>query len=207
MLCVTVLLTFPLSGCATPADEPSPIGSDAPVLVPGGPGSPGRTARPGERLTPSAQEPVAADVRFAEGMIPHHRQALEMAALVRERTTTAPIRTMAAQITLTQQPEIDIMAAWLRSLGRPAPDPHDHASPVNGMATLAELNELRAARGPAFDRLFLKLMIRHHEGALAMADTAIRQGRDPRMVRLARDVYSGQSVEIARMRKVEGTLR
>jgi uncharacterized protein (DUF305 family) len=74
------------------------------------------------------------------------------------------------------------------------------------MATEAQLRELRAARGAAFDRMFLELMIRHHEGAVRMAGEQLAGGRDQRMRRMARDVYAGQSIEITRMRTTLDTL-
>lgn len=193
-----LLVGCALAGCADTGGGPSAVGSGAPVIVPDGPGSSGRTATPGEQIgaTPAV---AAADVRFAESMIPHHRQALEMAGLVTERTTSAGIRAVAAQITLTQQPEINAMSDWLRRLGRTVPDAH-HGQGMFGMATLEQLNTLRAARGGAFDRLFLELMIRHHEGAVRMAGEELAAGRDRQMLVMARDVSSGQTVEIARMR-------
>ncbi|MET8863073.1 DUF305 domain-containing protein [Nonomuraea sp. NPDC004580] len=173
------------------------------MIVPGSPGAPARTARPGERVgrTPSAA--VAADVRFAEGMIPHHRQALEMTALVEARTTNGSIRSLARQISAAQTPEIKVMTNWLAELGRRAPAGHDHTQgAAYGMATQEQLNALRGARNGAFDRLFLQLMTRHHEGAVKMAGEQLAGGRDQRMRLLAKDVYSGQSIEIARMRRV-----
>ncbi|WP_245765811.1 DUF305 domain-containing protein [Nonomuraea jiangxiensis] len=178
----------------------SPIGTEAPVLVPGKPGEPGRTATPGERVGQSPQPTVASDVRFAEAMIPHHRQALEMTSLVEARTTTAVVRSLARSITVAQTPEIRTMTGWLAELGRPAPAAHEHAPAAGyGMASEAELNALRAARGTAFDRMFLRLMTRHHQGAVKMAGEELAGGRDLRMRMLAKDVYSGQSIEIARM--------
>ncbi|MEV4284607.1 DUF305 domain-containing protein [Nonomuraea bangladeshensis] len=187
---------------AEPVRQPSAIGTDAPVIVPGSPGAPARTATPGERVGRTSQPTVAADVRFAEGMIPHHRQALEMTSLVEERTTTDVVRRVARAITAAQTPEIRAMTSWLADLGRQAPAGHDHTStgPGYGMASEEELNALRAARGHAFDRLFLQLMTRHHEGAVKMAEEELAGGRDHRMRLLAKDVYSGQSIEIARMR-------
>ncbi|MEU6724401.1 DUF305 domain-containing protein [Nonomuraea wenchangensis] len=187
---------------AEPVRQPSAIGTDAPVIVPGSPGAPARTATPGERVGRTPRPTVAADVRFAEAMIPHHRQALEMTSLVEERTTTDVVRRVARAITAAQTPEIRAMTSWLADLGRPAPAGHDHAStgPGYGMASEEELNALRAARGAAFDRLFLQLMTRHHEGAVKMAEEELAGGRDHRMRLLAKDVYSGQSIEIARMR-------
>lgn len=196
---VTVLLIFALAGCAQESG-PSPVGTDAPVIVPHGPGTPARTATPGERIAGPSSEPVAADVRFAEAMIPHHRQALEMTGLVADRTTNPAVRRIADQIALAQKPEIEVMATWLSRLGRAVPGEHTHGLTGYGMASLAEMNGLRAARGVAFDREFLRLMIRHHEGALTMATEVLKGGKDMRMRMLARDVYSGQSIEIARMR-------
>ncbi|MEV0199208.1 DUF305 domain-containing protein [Nonomuraea sp. NPDC050691] len=177
------------------------MGTGAPVIVPGEPGAPARTATPGERVGQAGREPGAADVRFAEGMIPHHRQALEMTALVAERTRNTTVRGFAGQIAAAQQPEINVMTGWLANLGRSVPAGHGHGPAGYGMASLEEMNALRAARDTAFDRLFLRLMIRHHEGALRMAGEQLAGGRQVTMRRMARDVYAGQSVEIARMRK------
>ncbi|MDF2705168.1 MAG: hypothetical protein K0R62_820 [Nonomuraea muscovyensis] len=200
-LFVTVAAIFVLAGCSEKAGEPAAITGDNPVIVPDGPGTPARTATPGERIGQPSPEPAAADVRFAEGMIPHHRQALEMTGLVAQRTTTPVIRRFAEQIALAQRPEISLMSSWLSSVGRPVPAGHDHGPAGYGMATLEEMNALRTARGTAFDRRFLTLMIRHHEGALRMAQEQLTAGRDQAMRRMARDVYAGQSIEIARMRR------
>ncbi|MGN9785198.1 DUF305 domain-containing protein [Nonomuraea sp. ZG12] len=181
------------------------------MIVPQEPGGTARTATPGERVGRAPAPPTAADVRFAEGMIPHHRQALEMTALVPNRSTRPAIRAIADQIALTQQPEITIMSNWLTALGRPVPGGHTHGGDRDGgdgygMATEAQLRALRAARGAAFDRMFLELMIRHHEGAVRMAGEQLAGGRDQRMRLMARDVYAGQSIEITRMRKTVDTL-
>lgn len=204
-------MTFLIAGCSpefSGSSGPSPVGTEAPVIVPGSPGAPARTASPGERIGQAPAAAVAADVRFAEGMIPHHRQALEMASLVQARTRTRTVRSFARRIAATQTPEIRAMTGWLRELGRTPPDAHTHADAAGyGMATQKELNALRAARGTAFDRLFLQLMTRHHEGALRMADEQLASGADQRMRLLAKDVYSGQSIEIARMRKALEALR
>lgn len=200
---VTVMAIFALAACSEePVREPSPVGTDAPVLVPGSPGAPARTATPGERVGQSAKPAVASDVRFAEAMIPHHRQALEMTSLVKDRTTTPVIHAFAGSIAAAQTPEIKAMTGWLAELGRSAPAGHAHDQAAGyGMASQEELNALRAAKGSAFDRMFLQLMTRHHEGAVKMAGEELAGGRDQRMRLLAKDVYSGQSIEIARMRK------
>lgn len=191
-----------LAGCSA-ANPPTPLvaGSQAPVLVPGAPGEPGRTAKPGQRLGDSEARSTGADVRFAEAMIPHHRQALEMAGLAGARTAEPLVTAIADRITTGQGPEITVMTSWLESLGREAPTAHDH-KPGYGMATLEELNRLRAARGAAFDSLFLQLMIRHHQGAVRMAGEELRDGTDRAMRKMAQDVVSGQQIEITRMREI-----
>ncbi|MEU6714752.1 DUF305 domain-containing protein [Nonomuraea sp. NPDC046802] len=193
---------FALTACSEqqPA-QPSAIGTEAPVIVPGRPGGPARTATPGERIGQSPIPTVAQDVRFAESMIPHHRQALEMTSLVEARTTTSEIRAFARQIAAAQTPEIKAMTRWLTELGRSGPPKHGHEQMSGyGMATRQELNALSAAKGTAFDRLFLQLMTRHHEGAVKMAGEQLASGRDQRMRLMAKDVYSGQNIEISRMR-------
>ncbi|GIH92859.1 DUF305 domain-containing protein [Planobispora siamensis] len=199
-LSASILATPVLSGCAqTEPDKGAPLVADtgAPVIIPGGPGEAGRTAKPGERLGDSEARVTAADVRFAEGMIPHHRQALEMAELVPARSSSTAVRTLAERIIAAQRPEIAAMTAWLKSIGR-APGGHaDHT------VSLEDMNRLRAARGAAFDELFLKLMIAHHEAAVTMAGQELREGTDRAMRATAADVVSGQNIEISRMREIQ----
>lgn len=203
---VTAVCLSTLTGCAngTPGQgAPLVAGTGAPVIVPGRPGDAGRTARPGENLGRSESLTSAADVIFAESMIPHHRQALEMTGLVAARASSDAVKAAAGRITAGQGPEIAAMSAWLRSVGRQAPayGHGDHrGGGIYGMATLDQMNRLRAARGAAFDGLFLQLMITHHEGAVRMADEELRSGTDRSMRRMAQDIAAGQRTEIARMR-------
>jgi uncharacterized protein (DUF305 family) len=148
----------------------------------------------------SESRSTAADVTFAEAMIPHHGQALQMAALAAERTGSRPLLALAERIIVAQRPEIRVMSDWLTGLGRAVPAGHDHLDGRNGMATLDQMNDLRAARGAEFDELFLRFMIAHHQGALTMAEAELKGGADRRMRLMAKDVYSGQSIEIGRMR-------
>jgi uncharacterized protein (DUF305 family) len=205
---LVALSVLPACSAATP-DRGTPLvaGTDAPLILPGRPGDPGRTAGPGETLGRSESRTSAADVAFAESMIPHHRQALEMTGLVTARTATPAVRAAAARIAAAQRPEIAALSAWLRSIGRPPEtggheDHHDTRTggAAYGMATLDQLNALRAARGTTFDRTFLRLMIAHHEGAVRMAAEELRTGTDRTMRRMAQDISSGQRTEIARMR-------
>ncbi|MGI5156475.1 DUF305 domain-containing protein [Microbispora sp. CA-102843] len=201
-----MLAVAPSLAACSPEVAP-PARADAPVIVPGAPGqSASAPARPR-----AAEGPVAADVRFAEAMIPHHRQALEMAGMAAARTGDPLVTAVADRVVDGQRPEIAVMESWLRGLGRTPPPAHDHGTSDQGaggygMASEEELTRLRTARGRAFDTLFLTLMIRHHEGAVSMAAQELRRGRDRAMRTMAQDVVSGQQIEIARMRGIQRRL-
>ncbi|GGO27709.1 hypothetical protein GCM10010116_55550 [Microbispora rosea subsp. aerata] len=189
-----------LAACSSEAVPPAR--ADAPVIAPG---APGQSGSPPAR-SPADTGPVAADVRFAEAMIPHHRQALEMARLAAARAGDPLVTAVADRVADGQRREIAVMESWLRGLGRTPPPAHDHGQGGYGMAGEEELNRLRTARGRAFDTLFLTLMIRHHEGAVRMAARELRRGRDRVMRAMAQDVVSGQQIEIARMRGIQRRL-
>jgi uncharacterized protein (DUF305 family) len=152
----------------------------------------------------------AADVAFAQMMIPHHRQAVEMARLAAGRAADPAVAKLAARIEAAQAPEIETMAGWLASWGQPtAPAAGMHgmghggsAMPgtMPGMMSDADMAGLRAASGAAFDRLFLEMMIRHHEGAIGMARAERRDGLFGPATRLAATVEAAQAREVATMR-------
>jgi uncharacterized protein (DUF305 family) len=168
-----------------------------------------------------------ADVRFMQGMIAHHAQALTMTALLRDRTTRADMRLLAQRIDVSQQDEIGLMRRWLEKRGEPVPnvDParehHDTAGyamsmpgmsmpgmstsnmMMPGMLTPGQLAELAKARGSEFDRLFLLDMIQHHEGALVMVrDLLATNGaaQEPEIFQFSSDIDADQRAEIMRMR-------
>jgi len=157
--------------------------------------------------------PNPADVRFMREMIGHHAQALEMTALVPGRAAREDLRMMAGRITVSQQDEIAIMRRWLESRGQavPATDAHhghhgggeEHRMP--GMATPEEMARLSASTGAEFDRLFLELMIRHHEGALVMVAQlfAAGGGQESQVFHIASEVDADQRMEIDRMRAMQ----
>lgn len=158
----------------------------------------------------------AADVEFMQEMIGHHAQALEMTGLVAGRAATPGLSLLAERIQVSQQDEIKRMQQWLRVRGEQVPcvEPgHQHDDMMHvmmpGMATPAEMERLAAANGIAFDRLFLSLMIRHHQGALAMvADFFGARGaaQEPEIFQMANDVDADQRAEIARMEALLATL-
>ena len=148
-----------------------------------------------------------ADVRFMQGMIGHHAQALEMTALVPSHSSSDAIRKLAQRIELSQADEIKMMQDWLTRRGQQVPDPHAHHAPgatlMPGMLTAEEMARLGEAKGPAFDRLFLEFMIKHHEGALTMVKDLFAQpgaGQESDVFAFASDVDADQRMEIDRMR-------
>jgi uncharacterized protein (DUF305 family) len=142
-----------------------------------------------------------------QGMIGHHAQALEMTALVPARTAREEMRLLAARIEVSQKDEITLMQEWLKERGESVPDLHAHhaagATLMPGMLTAQEMARLADATGAGFDRLFLELMIRHHEGALVMVKELFASpggGQESAAFAFASDVYADQQIEINRMR-------
>jgi uncharacterized protein (DUF305 family) len=187
----------------------------APVVQAGAPGEAGRTVGAAEVARIGSPRHVAADAQFMRDMIIHHLQAVEMTALVAERTTSPDIRLLAERIEASQEDELRMMRRWLTERGETLPDEHAHhthtghgAHPhagMPGMLTPAEMDRLRAARGAEFDRLFLEGMIRHHEGALVMVEELFAidgAGQETEIFQFASHVDSDQRMEIARMQRM-----
>jgi uncharacterized protein (DUF305 family) len=183
------------------------IGDERPALVqPGAPGEATRVITTTQAADTSGIRATAADVRFMQGMIAHHAQALEMTALLPSRTNREEMHLLARRIELSQADEIGLMQRWLKARGAPVPDAHarhDHgAALMPGMLTPEEMGRLEAARGQAFDRLFLESMIRHHDGALTMVHDLFATtgaGQDPEIDAFASEVDADQRIEIDRM--------
>jgi uncharacterized protein (DUF305 family) len=148
----------------------------------------------------------AGELMFAQMMIPHHQQAVEMSDLAMANSTNPEILSLAATIKAGQEPEIEQMQGWLDqtpSIRNPGSMDHggmDHGGMMmGGMATAAQMSELAALRSPQFDDLFLRLMIDHHEGALDMV-SMIQGSTNPEVRALAADITRVQKEEIAAMR-------
>ncbi|MDF1503783.1 DUF305 domain-containing protein [Roseisolibacter sp. H3M3-2] len=153
---------------------------------------------------PAGARFVEADVRFMQGMIAHHAQAIHMSRMAPSRGASPRLARFAQKIDLSQAGEIQLMQEWLRANGQFAPDTGSwRGMTMHGMLTAAELQKLEASRGKAFDKLFLEYMIRHHEGALKMVADLFatpRAGQDVDVSVLANDVESTQTAEIGLMR-------
>ncbi|MFG3015158.1 DUF305 domain-containing protein [Streptomyces cinerochromogenes] len=154
----------------------------------------------------------AQDVAFAQGMIPHHQQALEMAELADGRAASAEVKDLASRIEKAQDPEIRTMTGWLKSWGEEVPmagmDHSDHAGMSgmsgSGMMSEADMAALKKATGKDFDTRFLTLMIAHHQGAVTMAGTEKDKGRYSAATALADDIVTAQNAEIKEMKKLLG---
>lgn len=152
-----------------------------------------------------------ADVEFAQGMIPHHRQAVEMAAMATEAAEDPAIRDLAARIAEAQDPEIEEMNGWLEDWGEEVPsdeagDDMDMSGADHGMTGEQDMMALEAASGPVFDQLFAELMIEHHQGAVSMAEAEIENGQDAEAIALAEDIVAAQQAEIAELQAfLDGT--
>ncbi|HET6286431.1 MAG TPA: DUF305 domain-containing protein [Amycolatopsis sp.] len=200
---------FVVSGC-TGDETPTQTAQSAPVIVPGRPGEQAGTGAPGPV---NRDQPNDADVEYMTMMVPHHQQAKVMTDLVPGKTANEQIRAIAGRISVAQDGEVAMMKAWLADRGKPVPGEghaghgggHEHAL-MPGMATEAQLADLRAANGVAFERLFLDLMIAHHQGALTMAETQLGKGVEIKAQEMAQEVITGQTAEIERMKSMRSKL-
>lgn len=141
------------------------------------------------------------DVMFAQMMIPHHEQAVEMADLAADRAQNKEIKDLAAKIKAAQDPEIRTMRGWLDTWGKPGPSGgmgHD----MPGMMSKGDMKKLESSTGAAFDRLFARLMIAHHNGAIDMARTEQAQGLSDQAKSLAKTIESAQQAEVIKMQSL-----
>lgn len=153
-----------------------------------------------------------ADVTFAQQMIPHHQQAIEMAKLADGRASDPEIKKLATAIEKAQAPEINTMKGWLTSWGRPLPASSmgdmpgmDHGSDGSGMPGMMsgkDMGDLAAAKGRDFDKKFAQLMIGHHQGAVTMAEDEQKNGDNVDAKKLAGAVVTAQTAEIEQMNKI-----
>lgn len=141
-----------------------------------------------------------ADVTFAQGMIPHHEQAIEMAQMAQERAADPRVLDLASRIQAAQQPEIETLAGWLAEWGE-EDGGMDHSGMDHGGGMMSEedMSALMAASGAEFDRLFLEQMIEHHTGAVDMAMTEIAEGKNADALAMAGTIRDTQNAEIAEM--------
>ena len=182
------------------------VNAEVPILQPGAPGNPTKELDPETAIAIADSSYTAADVEFLQGMIVHHYQAFLMSEMAPSRTNNQTILDLAGRIDASQIDEIDFMENWLAERGKSIPDPtlmgQSHHHKMMGMATPEQMNKLEASNSTDFDRLYLNLMIRHHDGAIDMVDRLNEfpgSAYDPQLYEFVTDLENDQAVEIERM--------
>ena len=188
--------------------------SSPPIVQPGAPGQATQVVGAEQARDLSKVGATPADVKFMQGMIHHHAQAIDMAELLKTRTGSEDMKKLGLRIQVSQRDEIKMMQNWLRAHGQEAPDPHamhmpgmimpgmDHGPMMAGMLTPEEMVRLAGLKGLEFDRFFLSGMIKHHEGAITMVKelfAAPGAAQDSTIYAFASDVVADQQMEIDRM--------
>jgi uncharacterized protein (DUF305 family) len=201
-----LVLALAVAGCRSAAGT-----AGTTIIQPGAPGQANRTISREAATDLSKVQATPADVKFMQGMIGHHAQALEMTALIADRSAREEMKRLGQRISVSQEDEIDMMRTWLRARGQEVPSEHahhTHEGMMPGMLTPEQMAELTAATGDRFDQLFLKYMIQHHEGALTMVDELFKTpgaGQEGDINAFAADVDADQRMEIDRMRQMLGS--
>jgi uncharacterized protein (DUF305 family) len=211
-LVVAAAVSVVVAGSSGP-DRASPRAGDGAVrhspvrvIIPGRPGESAAVASSDEIPAPDGSSYGAADATFVRMMIPHHLQAVEMAALAPTRASNPKILAIAGRIRAGQIPEVAQLRAWLRARGLSEDDGHaghDHAA-MRGLQTPAAMRALAAARGGAFDRMFVTMMSAHHQGAVEMAAEVLAVVKDIKVEEIATYIATEQAIEITRLRELIG---
>ena len=155
----------------------------------------------GASSAPATAGHNAQDVMFAQMMIPHHQQAIVMAKQAATKASSPQVKRLAKQIEQAQGPEIQMMTGWLQTWGASKPS-DGHMG--DGMMSAQDMKKLDKLSGKSFDRAFLQMMIKHHQGAIAMAKTEQAQGSFADAKAMANSIVTSQSAEIATMQKLLG---
>ncbi len=188
-------LTASLAACGSD-DDTSTATTPAPVA----------TAAPTDA---SAQTLNAADIEFAQGMIAHHQQAIEMAeiALDPAREASPEVIDLATRVQAAQDPEVDLITGWLTAAGEPVTmdvsEGHDMSS-MEGMMTADQMDAMAAMTGTDFNTMWLEMMIAHHTGAISQSQAAKANGSDPSVRALADQIIAAQQAEVTEMQALLG---
>jgi uncharacterized protein (DUF305 family) len=197
-LAVVILSSCAVAACTSTADVPP--ATDAPSAA-----------------APATGKHNDSDVFFAQNMIVHHRGAVEMARMVAGQASSQQVKDLAVRIETAQTPEINEMTGWLTAWHEPLdsgqvmPRMDDSATLMDapgpmGMMTAQQMKSLEAAHGPAFDRMFLRLMTNHHQGAIDMSEAELEGGTSATALALAQSIRTSQAAEITEMKRLLRTL-
>ena len=201
--------TLGLAGCADDTDAGGMGGMGGMESSSAAPSSTAPSSpAPSVAKTPASGPQNDADVMFAQMMIPHHQQAVEMSDLMLAKADADPrVLTLARQIKDAQAPEITQMTGWLEGWGfkvQPMDNDMDHSgmsgNGMDGMMSDEDMKELEGASGADASRMFLEGMVKHHEGAVEMAQTEISDGENPDAIKLAEAIVTSQQQEITVMK-------
>lgn len=192
-----------LAGCSTGSPAPSATSSSPASSASSMPGmGPGMMS---SSAPAAATEHNDADTMFAQGMIPHHEQAVEMSEMMlQKKDIPASVTDLAARIKAAQAPEIETMTGWLKTWNESATMGSGHS--MDGMMGEGDMKQLESAQGTAAARLFLTQMVTHHQGAIMMAQTEMSQGKNADAIQLSRDIVTAQEAEIKEMQDLLATL-
>jgi len=202
---LTVAFLLSIGAAAACKSATGGSSSNTPILQPGAPGQQTKTINTAQATDLSKVGATAADIKFMQGMIGHHAQAVEMVALINDRTANPDMKKLGLRIQVSQEDEMNMMRKYLADHGAAIPGPHAHHEPggmMPGMLTPEEMQALADAKGVEFDRLFLMGMIKHHGGALSMVDELFKTpgaGQEGGIFAFASDVEADQRMEIERM--------
>ncbi|WP_455835289.1 DUF305 domain-containing protein [Pseudarthrobacter siccitolerans] len=196
-LAAALAASLGLAGCAADSGTPG-----------GGMHSSHGSSSPMSSMMPDANaDHNQADIMFAQMMIPHHAQAVEMSDIVLAKPDLpADVKALATRIKDAQAPEIETMTGWLKNWNVPTMAADHSGHGMSGMVDAEGLSKLKAAQGTEAARLFMEQMTGHHEGAVEMANDEIDGGKNPEAVQLARDIVTAQESEIAEMKKLLAAL-
>jgi uncharacterized protein (DUF305 family) len=190
-----------LSGCGS-TDEPAASTPTSAVSATAGPAA-----------SAQAESNNTVDVDFATGMIPHHGQAIEMADLALAQAKNPKVKSFAERVKAAQAPEIKTLSEMLTGWGEPVPADTGHGASMPemdhgdmGMMSAEQMGDLEGAKGRKFDRMWIDMMIAHHEGAVKMSQDEVKNGGDEKAKQLAQTIADAQTKEIAELRSLRTDL-
>ncbi|MEN4447954.1 DUF305 domain-containing protein [Mycobacterium sp. SM3041] len=190
-----------LAACSPPNEQASTVSATTSSMPMSGHDMPGHSM-PGMSGSSTSAAPSAnfndADVMFLQMMYPHHAQAVEMAKLVPTRSQNQQVKDLAAAIEKAQAPEMQQMTTLLAGFGKPAPSATmSHSMP--GLMTPQQMTELTGLSGAAFDKMWLQMMVEHHQGAITMANDELKNGTNADAKKMAESIVTTQQAEITTM--------
>ncbi len=196
-LTAAVSLSFALAACGEAASTAtSGTGTETTATSSGDPAAAGGFPTTAEEVQGPSNE---ADVTFAQGMLPHHRQAVMMSELAADQAEDPEVLAIAEEIAAAQEPEIQTLTALLEAWAAEVPADDMSMEGMTGMMSPEDMTALGSAEGAEFDEMFLQMMVEHHEGAVDMAETELEEGENPTALELARTIIAAQVSEIERM--------